>query len=73
MIGGKVRTFVFIYKNKGDIQNCQSYKGIKLMCDIMKLCEKVIKHRLQCETSISKNQFDFMSDMSITKVIYLHI
>ena len=34
-----------IYKNKGDIQSCINYRGIKLMSHTMKLWERVIKHR----------------------------
>jgi hypothetical protein len=40
-------THIPIYKNKGDIQNCTNYKGIKLMSHIMKLWERVIKRRLR--------------------------
>jgi hypothetical protein len=32
-----------IYKNKGDIQSCTNYQGIKLMCHTMKLWERVIE------------------------------
>ena len=32
-----------IYKNKGDIQSCTNYRGIKLMCHTMKLRERVIE------------------------------
>jgi hypothetical protein len=35
-----------IFKNKGDIQSCTNYRGIKLMSHTMKLWEKVIEHRL---------------------------
>ena len=42
-----------IYKNKGDIQSCTNYRGIKLMCHTMKLWERVIKQRLRHETTIS--------------------
>jgi hypothetical protein len=31
------RILVPIYKNKGDIQNCTNYRGIKLVSHIMKL------------------------------------
>ena len=32
-----------IYKNKGDAQCCESYRGIKLMSHTMKVCEKLLK------------------------------
>ena len=36
-----------IFKNKGDVQSCTNYRGIKLMSHTMKLWEKVIEHRLR--------------------------
>ena len=33
-----------IYKNKGDIQSCTNYRGIKLMSHTMKLWERVMEH-----------------------------
>jgi hypothetical protein len=44
-----------IFKNKGDIQSCTNYKGIKLMSHTKKLWEKVIEHRLRKLTTVSKN------------------
>ena len=38
-------TLVPLYKNKGDIQDCTNYRGIKLMSHIMKLWERVIEYR----------------------------
>jgi Reverse transcriptase (RNA-dependent DNA polymerase) len=49
-----------IFKNKGDIQSCTNYRGIKLMSHTMKLWERVIEHRLRKLTTVSKNQFGFM-------------
>ncbi|MES8301120.1 reverse transcriptase family protein [Cutibacterium acnes] len=60
-----------IYKNKRDIQNCTNYRGIKLMSHTMKLWERVIEHRLRCETRVSDNQFGFMPRRSTTEAIFL--
>jgi uncharacterized Zn finger protein len=51
---------VSIFKNKGDIQSCTNYRGIKLMSYAMNLWKRVIEHRLRKLTTVSKNQFDFM-------------
>jgi hypothetical protein len=60
-----------IFKNKGDIQSCTNYKGIKLMSHTMNLWERVIEHRLRKLTIVSKNQFDFMPRRSIMEAIFL--
>ncbi|XP_075076396.1 uncharacterized protein LOC142163044 [Nicotiana tabacum] len=39
-------TMIPLYKNNGDIQNCNNYKGIKLLSHTMKVCESVIEGRL---------------------------
>ncbi|KAL5168862.1 DnaJ subfamily C member 7 [Glycine soja] len=57
-------TLVPIYKNKGDIQNCANYRGIKLMSHTMKLWERVIERRLRKETQVTENQFGFMPGRS---------
>ncbi|KAL5155233.1 LINE-1 retrotransposable element ORF2 protein [Glycine soja] len=64
-------TLVPIYKNKGDIQNCANYRGIKLMSHIMKLWERVIERRLRKETQVTENQFGFMPGRSTMEAIYL--
>ncbi|KAK9133541.1 hypothetical protein Scep_013069 [Stephania cephalantha] len=48
-------TLVPIFKNKGDIQSCSNYRGIKLMSHTMKLWERIIDNRLMRETTISEN------------------
>ena len=64
-------TLVPIYKNKGDIQSCGNYRGIKLMSHTMKLWERVIERRLRKETQVTENQFGFMLEKYTTEVIYL--
>jgi hypothetical protein len=60
-----------IYKNKGDIQSCTNYRGIKLMSHTMKLWERVIDHRLRAITRVSMNQFGFMPGRSTMESIFL--
>jgi Reverse transcriptase (RNA-dependent DNA polymerase) len=60
-----------IFKNKGDIQSCTNYRGIKLMSHTMKLWERVIEHCLIKLITVSKNQFGFMPGRSTMEVIFL--
>ena len=53
-------TVIPLYKNKGDIQECNNYRGIKLLYHTMKLWERVIKGRFRKVCLISVNQFNFM-------------
>ena len=49
-----------IYKEKGDIQDCGNYRGIKLMSHSIKVWERIIETRLRNETEIGEEQFGFM-------------
>lgn len=60
-----------LYKNKDDIQDCNNFRGVKLLSYTMKLWERVIERRLRKDVSISENQFGFMPDSSIMEAIYL--
>ncbi|GKD98340.1 retrovirus-related pol polyprotein LINE-1 [Tanacetum coccineum] len=60
-----------IYKNKGDVQACSNYRGIKLLSHTMKLWERVIEKMLRRETRVSENQFGFMPGRSTTETIHL--
>jgi hypothetical protein len=60
-----------IFKNKGDVQSCTNYRGIKLMSHTIKLCERIIKHRLRGVTNVTENQFGFMTGRSTMEVIFL--
>ena len=48
-------TVIPLYKNKGDIQDYNNYKGIKLLNHTMKLWEMVIEKRLRKDISIIEN------------------
>lgn len=51
-------------------QNCNNYKGIKLLSHTMKVWERWWR-RVRRNMFISENQFDFMPGRSITKAITL--
>jgi ribosomal protein L20A (L18A) len=60
-----------IYKNKGDAQCCNNYRGIKLLSHTMKLWERVIEGRIRSVANVSENQFGFMPGRSSTEAIHL--
>jgi hypothetical protein len=59
-----------VFKNKGDAQDCNSYRGIKLMSHAMKLWERVVEARLRKIVKISGEQFGFMPGRSTTDAIF---
>ena len=59
-----------IFKDKGDIQDCNNYRGIKLMSHTMKIWERIIDQRLRGEVEISSEQFGFMPNRSTTDAVY---
>ena len=60
-----------IYKEKGDIQDCGNYRGIKLMPHTMKIYERVIEARIREETNVSEEQFGFMPGRGTTDAIFV--
>ena len=62
---------ILIYKNKGEIQSCSNYRGIKLTSHTKKLWERVIEQTLRKEINISENQFSFMSERTTVESIYI--
>ena len=59
-----------IYKEKGDIQDCGHYRGLKLMSHTMKIWERIIDRRLREETTIGDEQFGFMPGRGTTDAIF---
>ena len=59
-----------IYKEKGDIQDCGNYRGIKLMSHTMNIWERIIDRRLREETTIGDEQFGFMPGRGTTDAIF---
>ena len=62
-------TLVPIYKQKGDVQDCSNYRGIKLLSHTMKIWERIIDRRLRDQVEIGDEQFGFMPGRSTTDAI----
>ena len=63
-------TLISIYKNKGDVQSCGNYRGIKLLSHTMKIWERLIDKRIRAEVVISDEQFGFMPKKSTVDAIF---
>ncbi|KAK3522013.1 hypothetical protein QTP70_021391 [Hemibagrus guttatus] len=57
-----------IFKNKGDVQSCSNYRGIKLMSH--GLWERVVEARLRKVVEICELQYGFMPRKSTTDAIF---
>jgi hypothetical protein len=59
-----------IFKNKGVVQSCTNYQGIKLMSHTIKLWERIIEHRLRGVNNVTEKQFSFMPGRSTIEAIF---
>ena len=59
-----------IFKEKGDIQKCKNYRGIKLTSHTLKIFERVLDKRLREETEIRDEQFGFMKGRGTVDAIF---
>ena len=59
-----------ILKNKGDIIECNNYRGIKLMSHVMKLWERIIEVRVIEIVNIRDNQFGSRPGMSTIEPVF---
>ena len=63
-------TIVPIFKNKGDAQQCGSYRGIKLTSHTLKIWERVIEARMRRDVEVGEQQYGFMPRRSTTDAIF---
>ena len=60
-----------IFKEKGDIQECKNYRGIKLLMHTFKTWERVLDRRVRECRNIHESQFGFMPGRSTTDAIFI--
>ncbi|XP_037776609.1 uncharacterized protein LOC119573455 [Penaeus monodon] len=58
-----------IFKEK-DVQNCENYRGIKLMSHTLKLLERIIDGRIRQEAFIGRQQLGFMKGVGTADRIF---
>ena len=62
---------VSIFKEKGDIQECNNYRGSKLLTHTFNIWERVLDRRVRECTDIHDSQFGFMPGRSTTDAIFI--
>ena len=67
----KVSSLIPIYKGKGSVLECGSYRGIKLLEHGMKVVERVFERRLRNIIEIDKMQFGFMPGKGTVDAIFI--
>ena len=66
----KTSVIVPIFKGKGDVISCGSYRGAKLLEHAMKIVEKVLERRIQTLVNL-KMQFGFMPGKGTVNAIFI--
>lgn len=62
---------VTVYKGKGDALECGSYRGIKLLDQVMKVFERVIEKKVRDRVKLDDMQFGFRSGRGTTDAIFI--
>ena len=60
-----------IFKGKGDVMNCDSCRGVKLLEHGMKIIERVLERRIRALVDFDEAQFDFMHGKETTDALFL--
>ena len=67
----KTRVFLPIFKGKGDVMSCGSYRGVKLLEHVMKIVERVLQRRIRTPVNLNEMQFGFMPGKGTVDAIFI--
>ena len=67
----KTNVIVPIFKGKGDVMSCGSYRGVKLLEHAMKIVEWVLERRMQTLVNLNEMQFGFMPGKGTVNAIFI--
>ena len=67
----KTNVLVPIFKGKGSVMNCGSFRGVELLEHGMKIIERVLERRIQALVDFDEAQFGFMPGKGTTDALFL--
>ena len=67
----KTSVVVPIFKGKGDVMNCGSFRGVKLLERGMKIIERVLKRRIRALVDFDEAQFGFIPGKGTIAALFL--
>ena len=67
----KTSVIVPIFKGKGDVMSCGSYRGVKLLEHAMKIVERVLERRIRTLVNLNEMQFGFMPGKETVDAIFI--
>ena len=67
----KTSVVVPIFKGKGDVMNCGSYRRVKLLEHGMKIIERVLERRIRAIVDFDEAQFGFMPGKGTIDALFL--
>ena len=67
----RTSVLVPIFKEKGDVRNCNTYRGVKLLERTMKIVERVLEKRIRELVNIDSMQFDSMLGRGTTDALFV--
>ena len=60
-----------VYKGKGDVLDCGSHRGIKLIDHVMKVLERLVERKVKSKGTLDSMQFGFTSGKGTTDAIFI--
>ena len=67
----KTSMIVPIFKGKGDVMNCGSYRGVKLLEHAMKIVERILERRIRTLVNLNEMQFGFIPGKTTVDAIFI--
>ena len=67
----KTSVIVPIFKGKGDVMSCESFRGVKLLEHATKIVERMLERRIRTVVNLNEMQFGFMPGKGAVHAIFI--